>query len=880
MASPPFLVAIGSNARTASPSVSFSSNIQKDDLELIIVVSANQTPSAPAGYTEITGVAGGTGTAGGAGAVRLAAFYKVLDGTETGVTVGDTGDHTYLIAARYRGVDISSPINASAGSVVSSASTSVSCPSITTTVDNCLVLNIVASDLDATGARLSGWANAALSSIIEKFDDGTTQGNGSGLGYIEGTKSSAGATGTTTATLASASVQALGTIALKPATAKKIYTDISSYSVDAPYIKLGSPDQDFKSYYIGQPKPAGIVSSVNLPEGLDFKADGTKMYTVEITASRVIRQYSLSTPWDITTASSDGVSFTISNLRSIKFSSDGMNLVVCTNSAIAFYSLSVAWDISTLSLINSTTISGQTSLEAVCMKSDGSIVLAVGRGPKAIYKLTCPTPFSTSGSSLTTLGTNVQFGGIDVKPNGNILFLTDVTNNIFYQFRLATAWDINAATLEYSYTTLDYTDDPYEFRFSGDGSRFYTLDKSASSNNIFQYNVVLGQTMSVDTASYNLNGNSAGLTYSRRIVANRGIFTETGISNILRRALKLPITKAIYSLTGITTGLNKGKTITAAPASFVASGNSVILKRTAKVSAALATFGLTGNTIALGKLFKASLAPLSYSFSGAAALFSRTRRLKAGTGSFSLTGFSTGNTDIKVPSTTFTPTYYAPTFAGEGIVNKVLVPLSSFTMTEFLPSVAAGVSVAIPSSTFSMEHGVNFAIIEMVESCSGENIPLSHMQDSKKLEADAYIDLFQIVLKQDNGILYLKMNKTMEWQGNSYQGTLIKLTGVGSYADDQVSRPSLAIWNPEGVFSALVDKGILNNARVYRIRVLKDDLINNRPVYRRSQWKVSRVSALVAPFINLELRDMLDGQNFLTPARMFMPPEFPTVSLQ
>lgn len=160
-----------------------------------------------------------------------------------------------------------------------------------------------------------------------------------------------------------------------------------------------------------------------------------------------------------------------------------------------------------------------------------------------------------------------------------------------------------------------------------------------------------------------------------------------------------------------------------------------------------------------------------------------------------------------------------------------------------------------------------------------KNPPESHVEDSQKLEADAIVDLFEITLNDTVTKIYMKMNSTVDYQGKTYQGTLIKIDGVASYADDQVSRPKLSVWNPEGVFSSFIDQGLLDNGRVKRIRVLKEHLDNNVNISRTQQWRITRVASNVKPIIVLELRDMLDGQMFLTPARMFIPPTFPVVSL-
>ena len=184
----------------------------------------------------------------------------------------------------------------------------------------------------------------------------------------------------------------------------------------------------------------------------------------------------------------------------------------------------------------------------------------------------------------------------------------------------------------------------------------------------------------------------------------------------------------------------------------------------------------------------------------------------------------------------------------------------------------------VPKGDFILRSGANrfgYSVIKF----SGEPVPVEHMEDAQKLEADAYIDLFQIVLSDRTSKLYLKMNHDVTWQGNTYEGTGIKIDGVATYASEEVSRPKLSIFNPEGVYSALVDDGLLDGAKVIRYRVLKEDVDNDRPIYRAQQWKISRVSDLRVGAIVFELRDLMDGQTFMVPYRMFIPPDFPTVSI-
>ena len=106
---------------TAALTVAQPAGTVAGDLLLLMVESANQAITTPAGYTQVTDSPQFTGTAAAAGGVRLAVFYKIHSGTEIDVAVVDAGDHTTAILAAYRGVSTTNPIHTSAGSVQATA---------------------------------------------------------------------------------------------------------------------------------------------------------------------------------------------------------------------------------------------------------------------------------------------------------------------------------------------------------------------------------------------------------------------------------------------------------------------------------------------------------------------------------------------------------------------------------------------------------------------------------------------------------------------------------------------------------------------------------------------------------------------------------------
>jgi len=239
---------------------------------------------------------------------------------------------------------------------------------------------------------------------------------------------------------------------------------------------------------------------------------------------------------------------------------------------------------------------------------------------------------------------------------------------------------------------------------------------------------------------------------------------------------------------------------------------------------------------------------------------------------------STG-AQVLLPAKEFNLSLPLPIIENRTSVEVVFNTTKEFSITKPVPTIIYPIYLSFPSKEFSLGRPTFNVYNLKVISWSGGSNPEEHIVDSKKLDADAYVDLFQITLNDKSTSVYLKDNNDVTWQGNLYEGTGIKIEGVATYSDDQTSRPTLSLYNPAGVYSSLVDKGLLDNATIVRTRVLKQHIDNDQPISRSQQWRVSRVASLRSNFISLELRDMLDGQFFLTPGRMFIPPEFPQVSL-
>lgn len=160
--------------------------------------------------------------------------------------------------------------------------------------------------------------------------------------------------------------------------------------------------------------------------------------------------------------------------------------------------------------------------------------------------------------------------------------------------------------------------------------------------------------------------------------------------------------------------------------------------------------------------------------------------------------------------------------------------------------------------------------------------PASHVEEAQKLTADALVDLFELTLvgTPSPTVVRFRDGPQVTWQANVYESMAVRLTGYEINADGGKSRPTLTIANPAGIFNSFVFAGYIDGAQVIRRRVLLQHLEANVNLSDPIFWYVARVKELIAgQGVTMELRSLSDGADLLIPARKFMPPEFPFVTL-
>lgn len=274
-------------------------------------------------------------------------------------------------------------------------------------------------------------------------------------------------------------------------------TDINNISTGISY--------DSKSY--------DFSTQENNPGDVFFSSDGTKMYLVG-PQNATVYQYTLSTAWDVSTASyaskSKDVSTEETNPRLLYFSPDGTKMYVAgsTNDEIYQYTLSTAWDVSTASY-DSTTFSTDNNPVGMSFNSNGSKIFVIGSTANTVKEYSLATAYDVGSTSvllnsLDASSEDASMTGLAFKNSGTKLYLIGFDNDSIYQYtsgyEIIDPWNVSTAVYQtgksFDVSTQDGT--PEEIFFKPDGTKMYVVGNS--NDTIYQY--TLSTAWDVSTASY------------------------------------------------------------------------------------------------------------------------------------------------------------------------------------------------------------------------------------------------------------------------------------------------------------------------------------------------------------------------------------------
>jgi len=212
--------------------------------------------------------------------------------------------------------------------------------------------------------------------------------------------------------------------------------DVNQYSLSTPWLVSSATYVTVFS----------VASQDLTPTGLFFRADGLKMYVVGNTNDTVF-QYSLTTPWSVATASYDSVSFSVATQETIPngvfFKPNGLTMYITgsTGDAVYQYTLSTAWNVSTATFTQSFSVGSlETAPSDVSFTGDGTRMFLLGTtgDDVTVYNLTTPWDISTAShiGQFSVAGQDTGPAGIYVKPDGTKFYMVGNTNDSVYQYTI------------------------------------------------------------------------------------------------------------------------------------------------------------------------------------------------------------------------------------------------------------------------------------------------------------------------------------------------------------------------------------------------------------------------------------------------------------
>ena len=260
-----------------------------------------------------------------------------------------------------------------------------------------------------------------------------------------------------------------------------------------------------------------ISSNAGGSNGLAFNSDGTKMFVNAANSSDEVVEYTLSTGFDVSTASYDSSFVTQSQDTSpqgLAFSNDGKKMFVAgdTGDDINEYTLSTGFDVSTASFVGSFDVSSQgTDPTGITFNNDGTKMFITDQsgtpGTHSVDEYTLTTGFELINTAPTLSSSSPSDGATSVGVNDNIVLT------------FSEAVDAESGNILIKKSSDNSTVETINVAgglVSGSGSTIITINPSSTLDGETSYYITIAATAfdDVDSASYAGFTNSTTLNFT------------------------------------------------------------------------------------------------------------------------------------------------------------------------------------------------------------------------------------------------------------------------------------------------------------------------------------------------------------------------------
>ena len=241
----------------------------------------------------------------------------------------------------------------------------------------------------------------------------------------------------------------------------------------------------------------GVLGAILIPDlapaSLHLSADGKHLYHVVDDTPDAVNQYDLTEAYKLNTGSYNQKYETVAGetiVNSVAFNDVGDKMYVLggTDDEIKEYSLSTAWDVSSASIATATLDVSleETSPYSMYFKPDGAAVFVYGFINDKISKYDLSpawdldsATFNANESSPTLVDPYQIANGLEFSSNGLYLFVTTASGTArgVYRFALANAWDVSDILMDKYYDAYanDYTAGAEDIAISPDGFHMYVM---------------------------------------------------------------------------------------------------------------------------------------------------------------------------------------------------------------------------------------------------------------------------------------------------------------------------------------------------------------------------------------------------------------------
>ena len=196
------------------------------------------------------------------------------------------------------------------------------------------------------------------------------------------------------------------------------------------------------------------------PEGLIFNNNGTKVFVADGQADRIL-EYSLSVPYDVSTASSVATSLSVSGLggnpAGIAFHPNGTNIFVLDSTAhIHLYDMSVPFDLSTAAhSVSFSQLDSLSSASGLVFSPDGGRMMVVDASTKSINSYEMPVPFDVSDAARTGFILSVYApSDVTLNADGTALYVVG-TGGTVLQYWMPVPFDASSLSLIHTFSASE-----------------------------------------------------------------------------------------------------------------------------------------------------------------------------------------------------------------------------------------------------------------------------------------------------------------------------------------------------------------------------------------------------------------------------------------